>query len=739
MIKVNLPKLVWLSIVFFLIAGCFGPPKSDSREEREREREKKERKHRKKGMPEPVKNLKLANEEEGGENEKYDGIMAAQQREFDMTHDPTTNTIPKERLINALSQRDASISQQLLNPVPTGTNGTSTTIDALGWAERGSYKDSAGPYGNQRDSTAATSGRMHAFLADNDPSRPNQIFVGGIDGGLWTCPDITVAAPAWTFIDNFSNLAISSICQDPTNYNTMYFGTGEKTFNADAVRGGGIWKSTNHGATWALLSNTTAFYNVSKVLCDNSGNVYVGTIGSGSGLVRSTNGGTSWTTITPKVNLLTTSRISDMVYDPANDRMHVYMGYFPTAGSTLIGYVYGTPSTVTSTTWSVPTTGAGMAIQTTATPSTATDYEQMVELAVKNGVVYGLRGNYGNMVVYRSLDGGDTWTTQTTLTGNQYGVGQDWYSMGIDCDPVNPANNVIFGNLNVFKSTNGGSSFTQVSEWVRGNYAGQTQYVHADVHAIYYNTNIAGLNRVIVSCDGGVFYSANGGFNWADRNTGLRVKQFYSCAVNPADPNYFLAGAQDNGSHQFKQPGLGISTEVTGGDGAIVAIDQQNPSNQVTSYVYNSYHISTDNGNNWSSNTFGSSAGLFINPFDFDSKTKKLYATYTAGTYLRWDDPTTTQSTTAVVSVSSVLGSGVLTAVTVSPNLSNTIYVASGVLVAKVANAHTATPTITSLAPPVTSGSYISSIILGPSTTDQDMMITVFLVWHYNKKSIANN
>ena len=80
---------------------------------------------------------------------------------------------------------------------------------------------------------------------------------------------------------------------------TMYFGTGEKTYNADAVRGGGVWKSVDHGVTWNLLPSTTSFFNVSKIICDTIGDVYVSTIGNSKGIQRSKDGGATWTNITP--------------------------------------------------------------------------------------------------------------------------------------------------------------------------------------------------------------------------------------------------------------------------------------------------------------------------------------------------------------------------------------------------------------------------------------------------------
>src|SRR5258708_27420402 len=226
------------------------------------------------------------------EKEKEDGILLAQQQEFKMTKDVSLGYIPKYRLINAYENSLQERQQR--------TNFTNS-IEALTWTERGSYTDAVGPdNGNGRPGNGVTSGRVRAIWVDLADVSNKTVWVGGIDGGLWKTTDITASPSTWALInDFFGNLAIAGICQDPSNTNLMYFGTGEKTFNADAVHGGGVWKSTDHGVTWNLLPATTGFYNVSKIICDASGNVYVGTIGSGAGLQRSADGGNTWTNITP--------------------------------------------------------------------------------------------------------------------------------------------------------------------------------------------------------------------------------------------------------------------------------------------------------------------------------------------------------------------------------------------------------------------------------------------------------
>src|SRR5215470_7750616 len=184
--------------------------------------------------------------ENENEEEREDGILLTQQQEFERTKDVTLGYIPKYRLINAYEN---SIQQRQMR-----TNFT-TSVEALTWTERGSYADAVGPSnGNGRPGKGVTSGRVRTIWVDLADASNKTVWIGGIDGGIWKTNDITASPATWTLVnDFFGNMAIASICQDPSNTNTMYFGTGEKTFNSDAVLGGGVWKSVDHGVSWNLL------------------------------------------------------------------------------------------------------------------------------------------------------------------------------------------------------------------------------------------------------------------------------------------------------------------------------------------------------------------------------------------------------------------------------------------------------------------------------------------------------
>lgn len=392
--------------------------------------------------------------------------------------------------------------------------------------------------------------------------------------------------------------------------------------------------------------------------------------------------------------------------------MHVSAGL--SSGAGVGGYRFNTnPATATASNWSSATT----LFTFPAGNNTRT------ELACAGNTVYAALGNTSSQIdaIAKSIDGGVNWTTSTLTATNitaLNGGGQAWYAQALGVDPSDP-NNVVVGSLNLLKSTDGGVTFNKISEWV-GNTG---QYVHADQHNVTWYDN---GNKLLIGCDGGLHYSANKGTNFADKNNGLRLKQFYSVAIHPTLTNYFLAGAQDNGTHQLNGPGLTSSVEVTGGDGAYVDIDQDQPQYQFGAYVFNQYRRSTNGGATWQSFNFSSTLGQFINPFDYDDAGNRMYGSYAAGQYFRWDDPQTATSvaaaTTATISIASFNG-GSVAGICVSPYTANRVYFGtSSGRVVQVDNAHTATPTDINITPAGMSG-YVNSVVVGSS--DQNLIATV--------------
>ena len=124
-------------------------------------------------------------------------------------------------------------------------------------------------------------------------------------------------------------------------------------------------------------------------------------------------------------------------------------------------------------------------------------------------VVYG-DSNYGYGGVYRSTNGGNSWSLMSSTpnimgwANNGSGSGgQAWYDLTIACDP-NAENTIYVGGVNIWKSTNGGSTWSIVGHWYG---AGSTPYVHADHHHAIFRPN---TSQLYVGTDGGVYKTSNG-------------------------------------------------------------------------------------------------------------------------------------------------------------------------------------------------------------------------------------
>jgi hypothetical protein len=636
---------------------------------------------------------------ENEEKEGYDGPAERDAQEFEWMKDPSLGYVPYNKLNEALAYTHY-LRDSLKNVANRGQS-------IMLWQERGPNYDSVGPSnGNTRGNDLYTSGRMRAVLIDtlNDPTG-NTAIVGGVSGGVWKCTNFLSPFPNWKIVnDYFDNMAISSICQDPSNPSIMYFSTGEAASNADAHYGLGVWKSVDKGETWTQLPSTINFIRNWKIVCDAAGNVYLASRTTAapavntSGLLRSKDKGLTWENITPTAQgtATATATCTDLEYS-STGKLYASFGYL---GTVVRAYVTNDPANVTqSTGWTL-----GTGIRTAAVTAVR------MELAAKADTVYAVTVNssYNSDSCYKSIDGGVTWTKQnTTVMPTGILSGQGWYNETLAINPDN-SNELMCGGLDAYRSTNGGATWTRVTFWVTN-----IPYVHADHHNMQWWKK-GNESRMTISCDGGIFYSNDGGVTWVDKNRNLSLKQFYGADIHPAAGSpYLLAGAQDNGTHQLKNPGLSYSFEVTGGDGMHVWINQQDPSVQFGSYVYNQYRRSTNGGQTWSSVNFSSSAGQFTNPYCYDDAQNILYACYTANNLFRWPNANTA-NTGATVSVTALNGAQI-GALKVSPYTANRLYLGSTagrVLVLDNANA---TPTVTNITGASFPGGYVNCVNVGSS------------------------
>ncbi|MFT6811377.1 MAG: hypothetical protein ACJA01_004625, partial [Saprospiraceae bacterium] len=91
-------------------------------------------------------------------------------------------------------------------------------------------------------------------MIDSRDASGNIIWAGGASGGIWKC---TNAGVNWTIIsDQYNNMSVTSIVQDPNNANIIYFGTGEGHSFNNCIKGNGIYKSTDGSVNFSPISLT---------------------------------------------------------------------------------------------------------------------------------------------------------------------------------------------------------------------------------------------------------------------------------------------------------------------------------------------------------------------------------------------------------------------------------------------------------------------------------------------------
>lgn len=462
-------------------------------------------------------------------------------------------------------------------------------------------------------------GRVRAIAISN--SNPEIVYASSVSGGIFKS---TNGGSAWFPVSDYAaNLAISSIVIDPIDNNIIYAGTGEGFFNYDAVRGEGVLKSNDAGITWSILKNFSGtanfpyFINDLYLRSDSTNILYAAT---NNGLFRTTNSGNNWSFIHQGSSSV---RATQIVGDPSTPATF-YVCY----GNHSLDGIY-------------KTTNSGVSFTKLAGGFPTAGYNR-IALAVSKSNPNILFASLDSATLHythsiqKSTNGGANWTTVAKpidpILGGSHLGGQGWYNNVIAIHPTDP--DIVFAaGINLFKSTNGGSSFTMIAF---GYPPSAYPYVHVDHHEIeFHPTNPA---IIYFGTDGGVFKTLNSGSTFTELNNGLATTQFYSGAVHPTSEIYY-GGTQDNGT--LKSGSLPNWSMVFGGDGGATAVDYNNPSTVFTEYVNLNIQKTTNAGSNWYKamsgipTTSGPYDGttdrvLFIAPFVMDPSNP---AVLIAGTY----------------------------------------------------------------------------------------------------------
>lgn len=450
-------------------------------------------------------------------------------------------------------------------------------------------------------------GRLRGLLVH--PNNPNLLYVGSASGGVWKSTD---GGTSWSpTMNDLVTLNISALVMKPDDPNTIYAGTGEG-FLSDGLPGRGVLKTTDGGQNWTRISAAnglnSSFITELAVSPANPNVIFAAsreavpqylslptetTPDPGvSAIFKSTDAGQTWQNVTSGKGI-------DLVPNFPFDNMATDVVVSPTDANVVYG-AFGVyfesggiwKSTNGGQSWTRLTNGL-------PNPAAANQGYGRIELAMapsnpnvlyasftyrqKQGDNANLK-DQGMLGIWKTTDAGQNWSQVTTpqsiaqrniQSGLTTPLGQQGnYDNAIIVHPTDP-NTVFVAGLDIYKSTNGGNSWSQVSFWI-GQNPDNLPYVHADHHVFAFDrsTNPPTLYN---GSDGGIARTRDLGTSWDILNRDLGVTQFYYLDVHPTNPNIMMGGSQDNGTPTTFDGNRNNWFDFTTGDGGPSYFDYNDP------------------------------------------------------------------------------------------------------------------------------------------------------------------
>ena len=385
--------------------------------------------------------------------------------------------------------------------------------------------------------SAEMSGRIAAIAGRREKDGKVTLFVGSASGGVWKSTD---GATSFTPVfDRQPVQSIGAIALDPAHSNTIWVGTGESWTRNSVSVGDGIYKSTDAGETWTNMGLPNSERIARIVVSPLNGNVVYacvpGKLWSDSperGLYRTTDGGAHWTLVLPGPNLST--GCSAVAMDPVHPNVLLAgLWDFRRQGWTFRSGGNGPDAPSGSAMYRSNdggTTWTKLTASTTAGLPRGPWGRVEIEIAPSNPKRIYAFIESTRSALYVSDDGGKTWIERDR---SQRMVWRPFYFARLAVDPTN-AERVFKMNLRMIVSDDAGRSFADS--------AGGS---HGDWHDVWIDpTN---PKYIVGGDDGGLWLTYDGGTKWW-KGGNLPISQFYHVSVDNADPYHVYGGLQDNSS-----------------------------------------------------------------------------------------------------------------------------------------------------------------------------------------------
>ncbi len=385
-------------------------------------------------------------------------------------------------------------------------------------------------------------GRSTAVAGHAD--QPYIYYFGGTGGGVWKTTD---GGMTWFPTTDSTRMAgsVGAIAVAPSDPNVVYVGTGESPPRGNVSPGNGVYRSTDAGKTWTPIGLADAGQVGHIVVHPNDHDlVYVAALGhifgpnEQRGVFRSQDGGRTWERVLYRDE---NAGAIDLAMDPTNPRI-----------------LYAALWQVRRYPWALESGGPGSGLFKSTDGG-----DTWTEITRNDGLPEGTIGKIGVTVspanpdrvwaiveadeggVFRSDDGGETWTRVNSERRLRQ---RAWYYTHIFADPED-VETVYVLNTGFYRSVDGGKTYNSI------------RVPHGDNHALWIAPNDP--ERMINGNDGGANVSFNGGATWTRQDNQPTAQMYHAYAT--ADSLYRVCGGQQDNSTicvPSRTSGFGIQTRT---------------------------------------------------------------------------------------------------------------------------------------------------------------------------------
>ena len=436
-------------------------------------------------------------------------------------------------------------------------------------------------------------GRITAIAVD--PTDGNRLFAAAAEGGILRSTD---GGQHWTPVfDDAPSIAMGAVALAPSNPDRVYAGTGEVNpgGGSTAYGGAGLFRSLDGGDTWTCIGLEQSG-SIGRICIDPSDpdRIFAAAMGylwednPERGVYRTLDGGQTWERVlytaddTGCVDLVMRPDDPDVLYAALWQRKRRPEYYdYGGPGCAVYRTVDG------GDTWTLVSGTGGL-----PAPSSQGGRIGLALCADHPEVMYAVYADRTGYFdgLYRSADGGYTWIRTHDGTLSSVFASYGWWFGNVRVHPRAPDTLFVLG-LYLYRSTDGGDSY----HFANGG-------MHVDHHALAFGP---GASPVIYDGnDGGVYRSVNGGTSWS-KLPDLPVTQVYRAALDGHNADALYCGAQDNGTCRTLTGQPDDWSEIFGGDGFQPLVHPNSSDRIWAQYQYGSLYYSSDGGASWQAATSG--------------------------------------------------------------------------------------------------------------------------------------